>query len=131
MTNPSETLFFLRINLWKSGVRGAPCPPATISAVLKSATVFILVIPAISSGLPICKEKGEGAFGACFMVCPWLPIATTSELFTSAFCSNLLAAFPKTFPSSRSNFSISTLDILSLLTSLKNYQILTNSLASK
>ena len=56
MTIPSVTLFFFRIKLWKIGVRGAPCPPAAISAVLKSATVFILVIPAISLGLPICKE---------------------------------------------------------------------------
>ena len=58
-------------------------------------------------------------FGACFMVCPWLPIADISLLFREAFCINLLAAFPKAFPSSTSNSSISTLEISAELTASK------------
>ena len=35
----------------------------------------------ISSGFPIWREHGFVAFGACFIVCPWLPIAKISLLF--------------------------------------------------
>ena len=69
------SLLFPNIALWKRGARGAPSPPANISALLKSEIVVIVVRFFITWGLPIWREKGFLFLGKCLMVCPWEPIA--------------------------------------------------------